>query len=382
MLSLVKALGDEYEITVVALARSGNDFAHARELEQYCSRVIPVTAPHRRSAFHAMIYGVFYQLKSMMVRRSLKGLYDCPGAMVRAAHLLSREHFDLVIISFWQLYRLTAFFPREKTVIVTYDIDLLVNREISLLERNLVKKIQAVRRWLVERTEELAAYRSAGHVWALTELDRAVVKKICRDSCSADVLPFGFDVDFYGPSGMQRNKAELLFVGNLDEAFNRDALDYFIRKIYPHIDDVVGLTITIVGGNLPTELKFFGLLPEVEVIGKVPDARPYLHRASCLVMPLRFGGGLVIHVLEAMAAGLPVVTSSAVMRGIAFEADKDFLLADQAEEFATRIRQVLGDETSAAAMAEAASRRVRELFGLEGQKRKAIAMVRALIEAP
>jgi glycosyltransferase involved in cell wall biosynthesis len=379
LLSLINALRDEFELTVLARALSKTDLEYAGELESQCDRVVAVMAPHRKSFVHRAAYRLFYQLKSMILRRSLKKLYDCQGVLVRTARELSREHFDLVIISFWQLSETVALFPSDKTLLITPNIDLLVNPEISRLERNLVKKIQAVRKWLREQPEELAAYRSSRHVWTLTAAEKSLVEKICWDSCSVDVMPFGIDVDFFAPSGMQRNKGEVLFLGHLDEPVNLDALDYFVRKIYPHVDDVEGLSITIVGGNLPSELKFFGLLPEVEVVGRVSDVRPYLHRASCLVAPLRFGGGLRIRILEAMAAGLPVVAGRATMSAMPFEKDQEFLAADKPEDYANQIRRVLGDEPTAARLSQEASRGVRERFASTGQARRVVAMVRQLV---
>ena len=134
-------------------------------------------------------------------------------------------------------------------------------------------------------------------------------------------------------------------------------------------------------GDLPKELEFFGLQPEVEVVGRVPDIRPYLHRASCLVVPLRFGGGLRIRVLEAMAAGLPVVASSVAMAGMPFEAGSEYLLADKPQEYAAHIRHLMEDEQAGPDLARNALKRVRGAYGAESQARRAVEMVRRRIRA-
>ena len=378
---LIKALKSDFDVTVLCRVLSPSENEVARDLENWCERVVTVIAPNRKSVFHRIFYKAYYYLISLTLRRSLKTLYDCPGSFVRAARALAKEDFDLVIIVYWQLRKMLGLFPPSRCVLATFDIDMLVNRQVSLLERNLMRKIRAVQRWLVEQKEEIAAYRESRHVWTLTERDKLVAESLSRNSSSVKVLPFGVDVDFHSPSGMKRNPAEVLFMGYLGALFNLDALEYFVHRIYPHLDEVEGMSITVVGGNLPKEMAYFGLQPEVEIVGRVPDIRPYLHRASCLVIPLRFGGGLRIRVLEAMAAELPVVCTPVAIAGMPFESETHFLQGTTPEEFATQIKRVLEDPKLGEKLAGAACERVREMYGIEAQTARSVALVRDLIEA-
>lgn len=376
--NLIKALKPHFDVTVLARITSRDEVENARELEKWCSRVVTVMAPNRKSFWHRVAYKLFYQFKAAVYRRSLKRLYDCPGAFLSAARRLSEESFDLVVVEYWQLQDMMQFFPPERCVLFTHDIDMLVNRQISLLERNLVRKIRAVRRWLTEQREEIEAYRNSRRVLALTERDRDAVVKLCRDGCEVDVLPFGVDVDFFSPSGMTRNRGEILFMGHLAAAFNRDALDFFVRRIYPRIDDHEGLSITVVGGGLPKELEYFALRPEVEVVGSVGDVRPYLHRASCLVVPLRFGGGLRIRILEAMSAGLPIVCSPVAIAGMPFDSGTEYLEAETPDEFEREIKRLLNDPELGVSISGAASEKIRKEYATEVQADRIVALFRRL----
>jgi len=169
-----------------------------------------------------------------------------------------------------------------------------------------------------------------------------------------------------------------LFLGHLAASFNRDALEYFARRIYPRIDGHDGLSITVVGGNLPKELGYFVLQPEVEVVGRVGDVRPYLHRASCLVIPLRFGGGLRIRILEAMAAGLPIVCSSVAIAGMPFESGREYLEANAPDEFERAIKRILDDGDLAGDIAGAAREKIRKEFATSVQDQRTIALFRRL----
>ena len=184
--AMIQALRQNYEVTVLARITSRDEEAAARELEKWCSRVVTVMAPNRRSLFHRFGFKIFYHIKSILLGRSLKSLYDCPGVFLSAARHLSGEHFDLVIVEYWQLARMMAYFPPERCVLLTHDIDMFVNRQVALLERNLARKISAVRRWLREQKEEIAAYRGSKRVWALTERDKAAIETLRPDECTVD----------------------------------------------------------------------------------------------------------------------------------------------------------------------------------------------------
>jgi len=123
------------------------------------------------------------------------------------------------------------------------------------------RKIDALRRWLVERREEVAAYRGMRRIWALTERDRDA-SKISAGESGRGRAPIGVDVSFFAPPGMQRNRGEVLFLGHLAASFNRDALVFFADEVYPRLKDVDGLSVTVVGGHLPKELGPFGLQPK------------------------------------------------------------------------------------------------------------------------
>ena len=379
---LIRALQPQFDVTILARITSRNEIQQARELEKWCGRVVTVMAPSRKSVLHRAAYRLFYQFKSHVLRRSLKGLYDCPGAFLRAARDLSKEHFDLVIVEYWQLHRVSQYFPPDRCVLLTHDIDLLVNRQATLLERSLPRKLVLLRRWLVEQKEEIAAYRGSRRIWALTERDKTVVERICRGGAEVRVMPVGVDTSFFAPSGMRRSRGEVLFLGHLGASFNRDALEYFVREVYPVLTGTARFSVTVVGGHLPKPLESFGLQPDVEVVGSVGDVRPYLHRATCLVIPLRFGGGLRIRILEAMSAGIPIVCSPVAVAGMGFEPGKHFVLAEDAKETAEGIRRLLNDEELCARFAASAREAVCEGYGAEVQGRRVIELVRSAISSP
>ena len=365
--NLIRALQERFDVTVLARVLSAGETPYADELSKHCRRVVTVFAPNKQSVFHKVFYKALYNLKNLLMKRSMKSSYDCPGVFLKAARKLAAEHFDYHVVEYWQLWRMAEVLPLDRTVLLSHDVEMLVNRQNALMERNLFLKIRAVRRWLYEQREEIRAYRTFRRILALTERDRTAIQAIAGEKTPVEVLPFGLDPGDYPDLGIKRNPREVLFVGVMTASFNRDALQFFIRRIYPNLHHLEGLKITIVGGRLPRELAYLQQAEGVEITGKVLDVRPYLARAACLVIPLQFGGGLRTRVLEAMFAGLPVVCTSVAMAGMPFEPEMDYLLADSPEEFGRQIGRLLGSPGLPGKISNSAKEKVLKLYSRSAQ---------------
>jgi polysaccharide biosynthesis protein PslH len=361
--AIIEALAPIYDVTVLARILDPSEAKFVAELEQRGVRVVTVFPRNRRSTAARVAYRAAYSLRSWFTGRSMKSLYDCPGAFVRAARALSHENFDLVILEYWQLHPLLDVFDRERTVLLTHDIDLIVNAERAVLEDNLFAKAAALRRWRTERGEEVRAYRHARRVWALTARDADAVQKLSGGAAMTAVLPFGLREEQFVPVSGPRTSREILFLGALGAAFNRDALEHFAKDIHPLLAAIEGIHFTVVGGALPESLEFFGALRHVDVAGHARDVSPFFARCACLVVPLRYGGGLRIRIVEAMAAGVPVVASPVAIAGMTLEPGKHLLVAARPAEYRAQIERLLSDPAFARSMAGEAQAHIYRVYG-------------------
>ena len=130
---------------------------------------------------------------------------------------------------------------------------------------------------------------------------------------------------------------------------------------------------------MPDHLKFFGRDSRVEVTGRVPDVRPYLARAACLVVPLRFGGGLRIRILEAMMTGAPIVCSSVAIAGMEFQPERDYLLADTPRDTASQILRLLDDPALGREIAQSARNAVRDRYSTDVQSARTLDLFRNIL---
>jgi len=144
----------------------------------------------------------------------------------------------------------------------------------------------------------------------------------------------------------------LLFVGNMAYRPNEDAVLWLAREALPCIrESVPEAHLLVVGKNPSRRVQALQGRAAVRVVGPVPDIRDWLRKATVLVAPLRFGSGTPFKVLEAMAVGLPVVTSPLAARALGAQPGRHVEVAEDAAGLAERVRFLLRDRSARQALA-------------------------------
>lgn len=153
------------------------------------------------------------------------------------------------------------------------------------------------------------------------------------------VSPNGVDTEYFSPKGNGQGNQQLLFVGNFGYTPNEDAFFYCVNDILPRVlAECPQASFTAVGLN-PTRAMLDAVKKNqsVRVVGNVPDVRPYYAQSDLALIPLRFGSGVKLKILEAMSMGIPVVSTSVGAEGIDVENHKHLLIADAPEAFAKSV---------------------------------------------
>jgi glycosyltransferase involved in cell wall biosynthesis len=189
---------------------------------------------------------------------------------------------------------------------------------------------------------ERRVFPRADAVAGVTGLDAQ--QALAWGSHSTVLVENGVDLDHFAPvSERASNAAELLFLGSLDWYPNQDAVEYLLEEILPFLSArSPEVRLRIVGRRAPPELaKLVARSSGVELVGEVADVRPYLARARVVLVPLRIGGGSRIKILEALAMGKAVVSTTIGAEGLAVTNGVHLLLADSPEAFADSTLQLL-----------------------------------------
>ncbi len=207
---------------------------------------------------------------------------------------------------------------------------------------------------------ELRAVVRAHHVITMSREDEERLRRF-RPDLRVSVSPVGVDcAHFRPPLDPPPRDADLVFVGHFGHPPNPDAVRFLLRDVLPRVGRPV--SVRIVGRDVPSDVAAMARPGAVEVVGAVPDVRPHLAAAAAVVAPVRFGTGMRGKVLEALAMGRPVVTTSVGAEGLGAVSERHLLIADGAADFAAAVGRVLGDPDLAARLGAAGRALVEERF--------------------
>jgi glycosyltransferase involved in cell wall biosynthesis len=212
----------------------------------------------------------------------------------------------------------------------------------------------------VRRYEERAA-ASAGGVLAVSAPEGAWFGRVAAGRVS--VVANGVDCAAIEPRSNTGEGGPVLFVGSMDYAPNVDGARVLLEQIAPRLAHP-GARIALVGALPPAKLLATAAAAPVpvEVTGRVERIAPWFRRSRLLAVPLRIGGGTRLKILEAMAHGLPVVTTSIGCAGIDVEHERDVLIADDPAQFARHVDRLLDDDELVADLARRARETVQRAY--------------------
>jgi polysaccharide biosynthesis protein PslH len=303
------------------------------------------------SAF-ARVHLVSKQLPSRyktLAKTMFKGAYPVERRMMPEmfellTQLVDQHEFDLVHVDHAHMGKYAIWLKETyglPYVLREHNFEALIYERFAATQRDPLKKFVASTHGRRLKKEEFKFIREAAHVVPITKEDLSLMRNEIQHQ-RYTVISSGVDTDYFRPSNKISEEKLITWIGGMSWDPNRDAVLYFLDDIWPRLSaSDPDLRLELIGDG--TEALVAKRSDNVKGFGRVPDVRPYFSRATLLVVPLRVGGGMRLKILDFLASGKAVVTTSIGMEGNRAEHDKHLMIADTPSDFARQVLALLGD---------------------------------------
>lgn len=341
--NLIKSLSKEYEVSLICHVRSEDNIKDIPELKKYCKNIITARYPSERNIFQRAwnkIKREFLFLFCLIPRDVTDNVTPEIGRIIKSH--LKDNRYDIVQIEYFYAWKYVKYIKNSTSVILSNDAYFETVRQICRYENNLVKKAIRYFEYLVTRRYELKAYTNFDWVFFISFNDMNIVKR-CSELEKFKLIPVAMEFDCR-ETGVSVGKNTMVFVGGMQAFFNRDAVFYFCKEIFPLIlSKNTEARFVIVGSTRGTGIKKLDSSPNITVTGAVPDVKPYIEKSALYVAPLRIGTGIKTKILEAMALGKAVITTSVGVQGLNVENNVHICVEDDPVEFAGKVLEMLNN---------------------------------------
>ncbi|NOY36796.1 MAG: glycosyltransferase [Chlorobi bacterium] len=356
---------------ITTLANTGNDVS-VFYLNTFKHQYDPADIPGEiavQIAFHnafvdtrIKILPALFSLFSLGEPYTLRRFYSQP---ISNQILLLAKKRDYDLIQFEGLamtvYLNDLSFLSAKKVLRAHNVESVIWNRLQMIQRSpfrrfylkhLAKRIKVYEKKMIQRFDALMP---------VSPIDAAQFSSWGFHG-KVQVVPVGIDLEKY-TANTEPPENVLIFLGALDWLPNINGLQWFVKEIWPEIHrtfpDVV---FRIAGRNPDPGLQYLKKRSNIAFVGEVKDKIKFLHSGRIFIVPLFAGSGVRIKILEAMAAGCAIISTTTGAEGLPIEDGKHLLLADNRREFINKVKSLLSDDKRIRKITENALLLVRDHF--------------------
>jgi glycosyltransferase involved in cell wall biosynthesis len=344
----IKRLSGKYDIYLFSRIEP-EEIKFLREMEEFCRnvKIFRFKTASDSNPFKMILIIISYLIFAIKTNRTIR-----------------RGNFDIVQVEHTQTGVLIDRKKDTKMILVAYDVMTKPAERRYLSSRGYIQKIVNLLKWQVTKIIEIYISRKFDIVYTMSQIDKEILLSLVPD-LRINVIPLAIETCEY-PSNVERAEDILLFAGAIHREVNQEAVIYFYKEVFPFIrQEIPDIKFYVVGNNPPENIKSLAVNDQnVIVTGYVESLTPYYQRATVFVSPILIGGGIIAKNLNAMANGLPVVTTSIGNEGIKAVPDREIIIADTPKEFAEKVIMLMNDRELRAKISEAGKRFVGERFNL------------------
>jgi glycosyltransferase involved in cell wall biosynthesis len=280
------------------------------------------------------------------------------------AELSARQHWDAVVAIQGPV---APYALQLKQLPRILDVDTALSFQMHTRHGQRSSHQDGLRTWISWQKAHLyerALFRKFHTCCVAGDMETAHIQALVRGTrCRVEIVANGVDCQTNQPGTSPVRPTSLVYSGALTYSANYDAMQYFLAEIYPLIKRAVpSINLTITGSTKGVDTTALQLDESVRLSGYVDDMRPVVGGSTVCVVPLRQGSGTRLKILEAMALGTPIVSTTKGAEGIEARHGEHLLLADDAARFAEYTVQLLRDEEQRQRLAAHARQLIEECY--------------------
>ena len=357
---LLRHLAAHHEVTLVSLVRSPAEVARAQELRDLCAEVH--TVPLRRSRLR----DAYYLARSLLRGESFIISRDHSATLhALLSKITAQRSFDIIHADQLNMAQFAVGLPAGARILDEHNAVWTIVRRMADQSHNLLRRIFLdIEARRLRRYEAEICARFDG-ILAVSVPDRYALELAAVEAGVSlppiAIIPIAVDARAEPPVRREPVPKTILSIATMFWPPNVDGVLWFAREVYPLVRQAVpDVRFAIVGARPPHSVtRLAEDDPSIEVTGYVDDPRPYLERSAALIVPVRAGGGMRVKILEALARGVPVVSTTIGYEGIDLTPGNELLVGDTPVAFAAALISLLNNPALGCRLA-AAGRRVAE----------------------
>ena len=342
---LLRKLSESHDVDLVTFVRDGREREAARELQALCSSVTTVDLDRKKWR------EPFYAARGWSTGTPFLVARDRRAAMARIVRerLASGEvdvvHADQLSMAQYLPPSGKAKPGRLKTVFDAHNAVWKLVQSLAGDQPTVAHRAAAAVEWRLLRGFEGRVCREADLTLTVSTIDARELEKAAGRPFNVAVAPIGIETQDVEQTPVSQDHRRILSVATMHYPPNADALRWFRDRVWPLLSDAErSAGLDIVGSRTPRDLvQWSESSAHVQAPGYVPDLAPYYRQAGIFIVPLHAGSGMRVKILEAMARGLPVVSTSIGVEGLPVRDGEQLLVADDPELFSRLVAELLAD---------------------------------------
>lgn len=330
--NLAKNLHIKHEIHLITIAESRDDLKYYSELKALFTEVTILYLPKWRSFLNTLM-AVFSKIPFQVA------YFKFSEFDKKLSEILEHHSYDGIHV---QHLRMSRFFLKRNRKNVVLDLP----DAFSLYWKRRSENAKSFwMKWFAKKEfQRLTKYEQKTlplfYNLVCSPEDQTYLSD--KTGATVDLLPNGVDVNQFSPKGdVDFILNRILFAGNMDYEPNVDAVEYFVKDIFPKILNRNPMAKFVIAGQRPVKRVQKLASSNVIITGFVEDISLEYAKAAVVVAPLRFGAGTQNKVLEAMAMEVPVVCTNVGFKGLGVDSGQGAVLAETTEDFCREVLQIL-----------------------------------------